>query len=128
MQLTQVKALIGSAGQRRILLAQLRRDAAGAIVAEDASGSVPLALDAADASPVAGYLAEGLFLLLEGELKESGVFEVITIADPPLEGRAAAAASLQGLQLSGATSLRCACCLPRSAPSPPPQQLSLAGV
>lgn len=101
-----VKALAGSTGQRRILLGQLRRDAAGALLLEDASGHVPLSLRTADMGPVQSMAAEGMCMLCEGTLQSNGTFECAALADPPLESRADALASLQGLNMSGATPLR----------------------
>ena len=111
LQLTPVKALVGSCGHRRILLGQLRYDAAGTLQLEDISGRVPISLDHADTSAVRGYLAEGMCVLAEGDLLANGTFKCTSLADPPMESRERAKASLQGLNITGAVPLRCAPCL-----------------
>jgi hypothetical protein len=108
VQLTQVKALVGGTGQRKVLLGCLRNDGAGELHIEDASGSVPLLMDKANSSGIKGFLTEGMCMLVEGKLLPNGKFEALTIADPPIESTSLARESLQGFSLSGARPLSCA--------------------
>lgn len=90
------------------MLGVLRRDVKNRLVLEDASGAVPVAgLAQADASGVLGFLAEGACMLMSGEMQAGGAFRARSVAEPPVEDRAAAVASLRGLNISGARPLRC---------------------
>lgn len=120
MQLTQIKALVGGAGDRRVVLGRLRKDGADVLHIEDASASVPLATARADCTAVRGFLTEGMCVLAEGALLATGVFEARALAEPPVESAAEARASLQGLSLTGAAPLPCA--PPRCSACPAPRK------
>lgn len=98
------------------MLGVLRRDMKNRLVLEDASGAVQVSgLVQADATGVQGFLAEGACMLVSGEMQAGGAFHARSVAEPPVENRAAAVASLRGLNISGARSLRCG---PRAHPLP----------
>lgn len=107
MQLTQVKGLVGTLGEARLVLGMLRRDVKNRLVIEDASGSVPVVgLCDADTSTLQGFLPQGACMLVLGEMQASGVFRARSVKEPPVENRQDAVASLRGLNISGARSLR----------------------
>lgn len=108
MQLTQVKGLVGTAGNARLVLGMLRKDVKNRLVLEDASGVVTVTgIQQADASAVHGFLCEGVCALVSGSMQPSGVFHATSVAEPPVEARESAVASLRGLNISGARPLRC---------------------
>eukprot|EP00892_Ulva_mutabilis_P006322 jgi/Ulvmu1/4061/UM019_0039.1 len=106
-QLTQVKGLVGTAGNARLVLGMLRKDVKGRTLLEDASGVVPVTgLHQADTTAVQGFLCEGACALVSGKMQPSGVFHASSISEPPVEAREGAVASLRGLNISGARPLR----------------------
>uniref|UniRef100_A0A0G4FXL3 DNA polymerase II subunit 2 n=1 Tax=Chromera velia CCMP2878 TaxID=1169474 RepID=A0A0G4FXL3_9ALVE len=75
----------GKGNGRVISFGRLSRSGIETLCLEDLRKTVPL--DISQAEVMSGFVGEGAFVLVEGEMRASGVFHVSTIGHPPILSR-----------------------------------------
>lgn len=103
MQLTDIQSLKGVFGVTRYVLGCISKSEDGRFVLEDAGGSVPLDLSAAETA--AGFYTENCIVIAEGSLGYDGVFHARALGFPPTEPRSELPMAAQKLNLFGGTEL-----------------------
>ncbi|KAK9812075.1 hypothetical protein WJX73_003331 [Symbiochloris irregularis] len=101
VELTDIKAMLGVTGQRRVIMGCITQPQVGQYALMDPSGTLPLNLS--QARTTSGFYTENCIVMAEGEVEPDGRFKATALGFPPIESRQDSIAAAKGLDFFGGT-------------------------